>query len=566
MKKFSIHFFILLFLPFVKLYSQQMQDESFLDIRSQYENLKKNDIRALPYVSNYIRKAKVEANYVELTQAYRDAVMYSPDETAKLVYSDSMIIAAEKSRDNSLMTLAYLGKGIIFYFNYKKFEPALDQYLKAYEYSKKTDDQYLKYKVIYHLGVVKSYLGYYADAIEHFNSCIDFFEKESKKSDHSNEVYNNKRGYYNSLHQMIICHRNLNHQRISDSLIHVGINKINRETEFSLERSYLLKCRGISEFNHKNYNNAITDLEAALPELSKKDFSWASVLYFYLGECYMRSDMKRGLSQFEKVDSLFNRHQFILPEVRKNYEILIRYWRDKKDISKELYYTNQLLEVDSTIGKDFTFLSSRIHKEYDTRDLLEKKEFLEQKSKSRLSIIIAISSVAFLMIFVLGARYRKERSIRLKYEKLQARLLQQKTEQAIAPDNFDTNKKSVLSQELIEDLSEKIAKFEMSRGFVKKGLSLHHLASQFGTNYKYLSIFINDTKGVNFKNYLNRLRINYITGLLNTDRKFLHYTTEALADECGIATRQSFSDLFYEINGIRPQDYIRKRKKELERP
>ena len=566
MKKFSIHFLILLFLPFVNLYSQQMADESFIDIRSQYENLRKNDIRALPYVSNYIRKAKVEANYVELTQAYRDAVMYSPNETTKLVYSDSMIYAAEKSRDNSLMTLAYLGKGIIFYFNYKKFEPALDQYLKAYEYSKKTDDKYLKYKVIYHLGVVKSYLGYYADAIEHFNSCIDFFEKESKKSDHSNEVYNNKRGYYNSLHQMIICHRNLNHQTISDSLINVGINKINRETEFSLERSYLLKCRGISEFNHKNYQKAITDLEAALPELAKKDFSWASVVYFYLGECYMKSNMKRGLTQFEKVDSLFNRHQFILPEVRKNYEILIRYWRNKKDISRELYYTNQLLEVDSTLGKDFTFLSSRIHKEYDTRDLLEKKEFLEKKSNSRLSMIIAISSMSCLLIFLLGVRYRKERTIRLKYEKLQARLLHQNEEPAIAANTVATGKKSVLSQELIEDLSGKIAKFEMSKGFVKKGLSLHHLASQFGTNYKYLSIFINDTKGGNFKNYLNRLRISYITDLLNTDRKFLHYTTEALADECGIATRQSFSDLFYEINGIRPQDFVRKRKEDLERP
>jgi AraC-like DNA-binding protein len=45
---------------------------------------------------------------------------------------------------------------------------------------------------------------------------------------------------------------------------------------------------------------------------------------------------------------------------------------------------------------------------------------------------------------------------------------------------------------------------------------------------------------------------------------YLNYTIDTLAKECGIASRQNFSDLFYEINGIRPTDFIRKRKKELE--
>ena len=59
------------------------------------------------------------------------------------------------------------------------------------------------------------------------------------------------------------------------------------------------------------------------------------------------------------------------------------------------------------------------------------------------------------------------------------------------------------------------------------------------------------------------LRINYITNLLNTNSKYLNYTIEALADECGIAARQNFSNLFFDINGIRPTDYIKNRKKEL---
>ncbi|MGE4513382.1 MAG: helix-turn-helix domain-containing protein [Chryseobacterium sp.] len=85
-----------------------------------------------------------------------------------------------------------------------------------------------------------------------------------------------------------------------------------------------------------------------------------------------------------------------------------------------------------------------------------------------------------------------------------------------------------------------------------------------GTNSNYLSQVINEYKGGNFNKYLSQLRINYITNLLFEDRKYLKYNIETLAKECGIASRQNFSDLFYEINGIRPTDFIKKRMQEIE--
>lgn len=165
-------------------------------IRENYQDLLKNNERALPYVKLYIKKAKKEKDFEHLTQGYRDAVFFSKNEYTKLSYSDSMIYAALKSRDNDLISLAYLGKGIIYYFNFKKFEPALDEYIKAYEYSKNTKDDYLKYKVIYHMAVVKSYLGYYTEASIQFNQCMTFFESQTKKNLHYNEIFNNYRGYF----------------------------------------------------------------------------------------------------------------------------------------------------------------------------------------------------------------------------------------------------------------------------------------------------------------------------------------------------------------------------------
>lgn len=559
-KGFSL---IFLLLPLF-LFAFEKEGQSYETIRKAYENLLKNDGQALPHVNKYIKKAKVEKDFEHLTQGYRDAVFFIKDEHKKLIYSDSMIYASVKSKDNDLIGLSYLGKGIIYYFNFKKFDKALDEYLKAYEYLKNTDDDYLKYKVIYHMGVVKSYLGYYTESKDHFDECLKFFSNQSTKRLHPNEVFNNRRGYFNALHQLIICHRNLKNYAIADSLLNVGLKEIVGKEEFKLEKSYFLKCKGISEYNHQNYKGAIDILNQALPEILKvDDFATLSLIYSYLGRNYYKvdKDKQRALSYFKKVDSIFNKQHFILPETRSNYELLINFYRQQKNTEKELLYTKQLLSVDSLLGKEFYFLTSRIHKEYDTKSLLYKKDVLERKNHLTwlLVIFFICLSIFFKILFVL--KYKKNKRMFTKYLKLQKKLKNRQKENKVEP-KFNEEKQTNISQEIYNDLISKFKEFEAKEEFTKIGLTLNILASQFSTNTTYLSTFINETKGVNFKNYLNGLRIDYITNLLNTDKKFLNYTIDALAEKCGIATRQNFSDLFYEINGMRPKDFIKKKKEE----
>ena len=51
--------------------------------------------------------------------------------------------------NNDLISRAYLVKGSIYYYNYKKYKSTLDEYLKAYEYSKKGNNDYQKNQLIY---------------------------------------------------------------------------------------------------------------------------------------------------------------------------------------------------------------------------------------------------------------------------------------------------------------------------------------------------------------------------------------------------------------------------------
>ena len=101
----------------------------------------------------------------------------------------------------------------------KKFQPALEEYLKAQSFAENTDDEYLKNKIIYHIGVVKSYLGFYEPASEHFKETISFYEKGMLRNKEPIIKYNHKKAYLNSLHQLTVVYRSLGYWSRSDSLI-----------------------------------------------------------------------------------------------------------------------------------------------------------------------------------------------------------------------------------------------------------------------------------------------------------------------------------------------------------
>lgn len=562
-KKYHLISILIFLLSFsFKMKAQNTYD----DIRKKYKIYEQNDERALPVVRLFISKAKKENNYEKLVKGYEDAFYYSNDATLKLKYADSCINASLKTNDYDVISRSYLGKGTIYYFNLKRYEPALDQYVKAYEYSKKGNDDYQEYKVIYHMGVVKSYLGYYNEALKHFEDCIQYFEPKTKGDLHPNTIFNNSKGYLNSLHQATICYRNLGNYKKADSLVEVGLNFTNKSKEFPLEQAYFTKCKGIFEYHQKNYDDAIQNLTSALPVLKKNnDFSWTSVADFYIGKSYLGlGKQEQAIQQFEKVDSIFQKHKFIVPELRENYELLIKYWKEKKNDKQELHYTKNLLKADSILAKDFPYLSAKIHKDYDTQILEDAKGKLEKQNYWSLGAILLLILAVIGLIFIAWKLYQKEKLIRKKYSELEERLQTHQPTPAVSYENIPQQSKAVISKDVFTDLSEKLKEFEDSKSFKEKGITLPQLAENFKTNTTYLSQYINDVMGVNFNKYISTLRINYVTDLMYNDAKVLSYSVQGLADECGISSRQNFSDLFLEINGIRPTDFIKQRKKELE--
>lgn len=564
MKK--LNYFLVLFSAFSHLlFSQQKQEKTFEEIRKNYEKMAIDDRDAIPYIKLYINKAKRENNIPKLIQGYRDGRQF--DYHNKIKYADSAIALSLKHGNRDDISKDYLSKGIIYYFYHKKYKLALDQYLKAYQYSKGSTDEYHHHKVIYHLGIVKQHLGYYDEALEHFKDCATFYSSKPKNILHDNEMFNYKKAYLNSLHQMTIVNRYLKNFTISDSLSRLGYHLTLNDHDFALENSYFLKCIGISKFHKKNYAEAERDLERALPViLKRKDFAWASVIYYHLGKiAEAQNNSAEAIRYYSEIDTIFEKHEFILPEVYGSYNYLIEYYRNN-DVNKQLYYTNQLLKADSAISKDYPYLSSKLYKDYDRKTLIEQQEGIEKSSQRKIRFAKILIFSGTIVIGLLIFRYSKDRKIKKQYNMLQKRIsdgtyivkdiVQDETVE-------DTSRKTSLTLEMSLEIREKLEKFELEKQFLKKGLTEKDVAVKLSTNSHYLSVYINEHKGMNFNKYIAELRINYITNLLNTNNMYLRFTIEALAKECGIASRQNFSNLFYDINGIRPTDYIKKRKQEL---
>lgn len=561
---------LLLFVQGQKRLHTSDEEESYKKLSGLFNAYSENDERALKYVKLYIDKAKRERNFRELISGYEEAIYYNKEINRKLSYADSAVIIALQIHDPDQISRAYLGKGIIYYYNRRQYKQALEQYLLAFKFSKDTNDDYLKNKVTYHLGMVKSYLGYYKEAAEHFEETAAYFERKIKENLHPNLKLNNETGYFNSIYRLSTCYRNLQLFGKEDSLINIGLERLSNTEQHSTEYAYFQKGKGIQLLRAGKTEEALKHFNLSQDILyNNQDYGSLTIVYYYMGKAYwVEGDKAESIRYFNKVDSLVSKFWFVTPEIRSGYEYLINDTKRSRNAEKQLYYTDQLLKADSIINADFAMLSSKIHREYDTYTLLQEKDQLQRKHRYSIIVLCFSIGMALIILYFLFWKFRKrEKQLTIKYQNLLERFNNPQANEefsAVTPLVL-SDEKNIYSPEIIAEIMENLKLFEKKKQFLKKNITLPAVAKQIHTNRTHLSYVLNEHIKLSFSNYIKLLRIKYITNLLLENSKYLNYSIDSLAEECGMANRQVFSLHFLDINGIRPVDFIRKRKEELER-
>lgn len=557
----------LLILTYCICKCQEIKEYSYGNLTGLFDAYPENDERALVYVDMYIAKAKKEKKLSKLIAGYEEAQYYSNSVAKKIQYADSAVTIALKLKNEDLISTSYLKRGIIYYYNRRDYRRALHEYLLAFNHAKNTKDQYLYHKILYHLGMVKSYLGLYQEAIKHYTQTAEYYEGQISSDEHPNVRSNNEHGYLNSIYRLSTCYRKLENFKQEDSLIQIGTKRVVYSEEFSLEFAYFQKALGIQSIRYHKNDEARAYLKRAENILKKKqDFVALATVDFYLGKLNFNEGKKsEALVYLKNVDSILDKYNFVTPEIINSYKFLIHYAKEDKDGHLQLYYTNKLERADSIIRTDFASLTSDLHLGYDVDVLEEEHDDTVQKHQFGI-LLLAIIIVSGVLAFYIS-RYRsreKEKVLTAKYILLLEKLkkLDDRRQEAVqSPDKI----KSIYNDQVIEQVKISLKIFEEKKQFLDKDLKLPDVATVVSTNRSILSFVLNEHLNTTFTQYLKVLRIRYITKQLLENRVFLKYSMDTLASECGMKNRQVFSNHFLEINGIRPTDFVRKRMEELQK-
>lgn len=327
------------------------------------------------------------------------------------------------------------------------------------------------------------------------------------------------------------------------------LEQVEKKGSLELAEKYLLE--GLKIYENKKYhipgNNVV---------MMQNQMSW---LYMEKGEYQKSIDFAERALALEK--------QHVDPYHRvESFEFLATSYLEVGDKKKSKFYMQEYSALKDSIGllqksdgdKTIGKLVNNIESEHQ-----------ENSNKQLLGFGIFLFIVAILVVFLWK---RKKDKLRKNYEQIIEKL---KNEQKNLDNNSETeiidiednnvdedveplvsSNRNVITADTENRILKKLSSFENSEKFLKKDLTISHLAAQLSTNSKYLSEIIKNHRAQNFSNYINSLRINFIIHKLYNEPKYREYKISYLAEYCGYASPQVFVLAFRKINGVTPSYFV----------
>ncbi len=539
-----------------------LKDKSYDEIYGEFIKVNKDTIKSLVYLKTFLRKGKQEDEETKIAYAYGLLSHYEKKNKTKLQYLDSAVAITKNSRDPSFPALPYSLKGAVYYFK-QDFKKALYNFFLSLDAAKKNDSDFYKYAAKRNIGLIKSKLGKYDEALKSFKECIQY-------------NYNVKTGIQDTINYLFVTldiSETFSKKKMLDSSSLYGEEgiRVSKKVSYDPYNFYyhFIFNEGVNDFYRKNFSTAKDSIHKALPFLSNNiDKNYILKAYLYLGRIHDEIDEQdKARIYYQKLDSVYQTSSTVSYEVREAYNALVKYYKDKKDIKNQLLYIEKLLQFDSILQNDYKELNDILVKQYDTPQLLAEKERLVQEANTKSSrygsyIIVLIGSV-ILFIGLFSYQYYRRRLYQKRFEVLTQKkdTTQEIKEEVLIKEKEISTKDIGISSTIIEEVLAKLNEFEEKRGFVSTKITLTNLSSSLVTNNKYLSKIINVYKEKSFSQYINDLRIDYIVERLQEDKKLRNYTIKAIARETGFNTAEVFSKAFYGKHGIYPSYFIKKLEK-----
>jgi len=536
-----------------------IKQKSYSELNTYFSKTYVDTLNDLFHAKVYLSKAKEDRDSIKMANAYFYLSETYPLQKG-IIYADSIIsVTKNNTLGSDYPALGYLQKGKLYY-RLGKYKEALGVFLTSLEHAEEKGNkiQILSLKV--NIASLKLLSGERDEALKIY--------KEYEKFVEDNEIPNQEYYALNGILAIANTYVYNKQQDSADIYIRKGMEKSLVLKDTLMYANFLLRSGINSHYKHE-YSTAIDSLSKGKKIIN--DDALRALANLYLGKSHAATGREyEAILFFALVDSFLEKTNNVIPELIEAYDPLIEYYKERANYNKHIYYINKLLKYDSILDSNNKFLSRNISKNYDIPRLISERngliDELNEKNKlsNRNSLWLLIFSIVLLIVsaYYLRKTYVQKRRFIAVIEEYKNKLHLTSSNKTELAEISNTSIKTELPQDLVQKILAQLDTFESSHRFVKRKYTLNSLAKEMNTNSAYLSKIINITKGVNFSNYLNSLRIEYAIETLSSNKELRSYTIKAIAEEVGFNTAQSFSVAFHKKTGIYPSYFIKQLEKQ----
>ncbi|MEM6721651.1 MAG: helix-turn-helix domain-containing protein [Bacteroidota bacterium] len=539
---------------FVFAQSEDLLTE-FQDVSVQLIDTSITPAKAKIIASDYLQKAQKSKEKRYIGRGYYLLAIKNDNVEERIQYLDSAIAYIKEIKEDAMfLTMLYLYRGTSHDFN-KDYQQALEDYLTADSLAEKIQSTTYLQSAKYNIAYLKRMLGDYEASEKLFKECLVNLEAEENYdiASYIHVLFQLSSVYYES--------------RNTAKCTEINIQGIEVTKAHDLPDYYyhFVVNEGINLSIQGDYRTSIDSIQKGYSYLLPAD---QEVADFYLGKSfYALNEKEKALYYFRKIDTVFQNTKDLSPLLRESYVYLINDAKQKKNKEEQLYYTTQLLQVDSLNHTNYKHLSSNIFKKYDTpkyeaeRDMLiEELQVKNARITQEKNWIIGIGSMVGLsIIFLVLYYYRQKKQYQKRYNDIMEKATAAPIKEEITVSHAKPQVTSLgIDLEIVNEVLQSLEAFEKGETFLTNQISLKDVAKLLNTNSKYLSKIVNSYKEKNFTTYINDLRIDYLINHVQTDVKYQKYTIRAIAEEIGFSNPEGFSRAFQKRTGLKPSYFIKK--------
>nr|WP_317631579.1 tetratricopeptide repeat protein [uncultured Flavobacterium sp.] len=352
-----------------------------------------------------------------------------------------------------------------------------------------------------------------------------------------------------------------------DEALQLVIN--NKDANFDVLRIY--NRIGNLYFDHKKYNEAVKYYTKLLEH---------NELYYensHLFNIVVNNNIAQAHLESNQLELAYKHVTIALNLVKTTnmiayeevvYTTLRDYYKKTGEVENENKANNKLLEFIDESKSDEKKTISKIVR-YEQQKNKEEQEVFLTSNNQKIKLLALLCFLLALIAVGVYVYYVKNRKRYIKYYEELIANIQNEDNKISTPllvpvsDNDEEVLASSLgiSTEKENEILQNLEIFEQNESFVDAKISIASMATLLKTNTKYLTYILKKYRNQNFTDYINTMKIRYITKRLYYEPELLKFKINHIAELAGFSSHSRFAYIFKLENKVSPSEFINQLKK-----